>query len=213
MFVPFTTEINCCKRKTASRSTIHSSVKFLKKFTRSSFIDTVPRFPFSLQLTVFNQTDTSSLAYDSWNGLYHTKCTKEDNEQRRGPPTYCGDKTRGKTSFEGEVKLSRNLHEWMNMNADGAKGDPCTATISDILCVPTFSIPPVVSYLLRSTVTYIKESYHGRMVPWNLYLSDKILIQLSPHTHKGCVRLFLLPYGTSQKQHCQLYAVLRGGAL
>jgi hypothetical protein len=42
-----------------------------------------------------------------------------------------------------------------------------------------FSIMPVVLYLLQITVCCITESYHGRLIPWNVYWSDKVLFQLT----------------------------------
>jgi hypothetical protein len=41
----------------------------------------------------------------------------------------------------------------------------------------------------------------------NVYLSKEIWIQLKPHTHKRCTRLFLLSYGTCHKYGCQLNRV------
>jgi hypothetical protein len=75
---------------------------------------------------------------------------------------------------------------------------------SDLLYVPIYFTPPVVP-------TSVKFQYLTQrnfiIVAWfhkNVYLSDEIWIQLRPHTHKGCARLFMLPYGTSDKYGCQL---------
>jgi hypothetical protein len=40
-------------------------------------------------------------------------------------------------------------------------------------------------------------------------LPDETLTQIKPHTHRGCVRLFLFPCGTSHKYGCQLNPVWR----
>jgi hypothetical protein len=62
-----------------------------------------------------------------------------------------------------------------------------------ICCAFTISsLPPVVPYLQRSTISCIKEPYHGHLVPWNVYISDEVLIQLNPHTHIRYVSLFRL---------------------
>jgi hypothetical protein len=47
------------------------------------------------------------------------------------------------------------------MSGVGTQGDPCTAAI----CYPISFIPPVVSDLWQSTVCYIKQSHHIRLVP------------------------------------------------
>jgi hypothetical protein len=72
--------------------------------------------------------------------------------------------------------------------------DPFTATVFLYICVLIFSTPPVVPYLLRSTVSCITESHHGSLASQNAYQNVKILFNLNPHTHIRCVRLFHLGY-------------------
>jgi hypothetical protein len=73
------------------------------------------------------------------------------------------------------------------MNGVGAQGDPTL----NLLCMPIVFILPVVPYLLRSAVSCLTESHHNRSVPWNVYLSDEILIQLKPHTKNMCETVFV----------------------
>jgi hypothetical protein len=80
----------------------------------------------------------------------------------------------------------------MSVHGMGAERDACSTTIFWSIARSPSPIPPVVPYLLRSTVSCITESYHGRLVPWNVYLSDEVLIQLSPHTDIGYVRFLHL---------------------
>jgi hypothetical protein len=62
---------------------------------------------------------------------------------------------------------------------------------SYLLYIPIFFILPVIPYLVWSTVSYIMESHHICLIPWYVYLSDEISIQLKSHTHIGYVRLFV----------------------
>jgi hypothetical protein len=59
-------------------------------------------------------------------------------------------------------------------------------------------------HLLYSTSSHVLlTKYSLIIVAWfhkNDYLSNNIWIKLKPHTHKGCVRLFLLPYCASHKE-------------
>lgn len=50
----------------------------------------------------------------------------------------------------------------MSISDVGAKGDPCTSIIFIYCAFPTFSIPPVVSYLLRSNIL------HNTILSWSL---------------------------------------------
>jgi hypothetical protein len=82
------------------------------------------------------------------------------------------------------ARTHARMHVWMYacMLVDWA----CKATLAprqftDLLCIPIYFFPPVVPYLLRSTVVFITESHLSRLVPWNV-LSDEILIQLKPYT-------------------------------
>jgi hypothetical protein len=77
----------------------------------------------------------------------------------------------------------------------GAHGDPYTATI--LWSIVHHIIHPASSPVPQTIL--ITEIHHNRLVSWNVYPSDEILIQLKPHIHIGCVRLFLFLYGTSHK--------------
>jgi hypothetical protein len=94
------------------------------------------------------------------------------------------------------MRSGSNTLRWSSMSARmitsdvGAQDAPCTATISWSV---VHSLPfPFVPYPLRHTVSCITEYYHGRLVPWNIHLSDEVLTELCPHTHIGHVRLFWL---------------------
>jgi hypothetical protein len=104
----------------------------------------------------------------------------------------------------------------VSVSVVSVQNNPCAVTIRWYILHPhvlySASSPvPVTRYYNNC----MRESHHNRSVRWNGYLSNEILIQLKPHIHRWCVRLFLFlfPYGTSHKQGCQLYPVWRGDTL
>jgi hypothetical protein len=82
-----------------------------------------------------------------------------------------------------------------------------------LLCALISFTPTVVPCFIRSTVSYKAESLNCRLVSWNVCPTDEILIQLGPHRHVGCVRLFLYRYGAFHKWGRLLFPVLTGSPL
>jgi hypothetical protein len=85
-------------------------------------------------------------------------------------------------------ELSMRKVEWMQ------KATFAPRPLCNLLCISHLfhSANSPVRPTKYCTLSCIMESYRGRLVPWNVYIGDKILIQLNPHTHMGHVRLFRL---------------------
>jgi hypothetical protein len=67
--------------------------------------------------------------------------------------------------WKKEYKLGITLVKFfmcISMSGVGAQGNPCTAIIFWSIVLPICFIPPVVSYMWRSTVSYKTRSHHNR---------------------------------------------------
>jgi hypothetical protein len=93
----------------------------------------------------------------------------------------------------------------MYVNGVGIK-----VTITWSFVLPCSSNPPVATCLQQSTVSYLARSHDNHLVSGSACPSGKIIIQLTPHNHKGYAWLFLFLGNTFCKWGCLLTPIWRG---